>query len=282
MMKHTCLTGLLLALLISPALVVAQEGEPFQFLQNQIDDLQQQINNLRLKMPLYDDFDSFIIDQSKWSFGISPEPACFIGVLEQRALITELTSVGQNVACWLKFSNPAVITGWSTDVTVTKYMHTFGRSDARIFGLFFRASLHDRETGSLIGTADIHGQVRVRNVEPVGFAQWLIFFCEDPIFCSFGKVLSVGTLGDVRLNETRNIAMDWDGQTTFTFKLSGVPSATVNLANLAQFGVTNIGPPSQPNKAVGSRATSNPIGEMTAIYDNVRCHTADGSPCPLF
>ena len=169
MMKHTCLTGLLLALLLSPALVVAQEGEPFQFLQNQIDDLQQQIDNLRLAVegpdvPLYDDFNLPNIDQSKWSFGTSPEPACVIGVLEQRALITELTSVGGNVACWLKFFNPAVITGWSTDVTVTKYMHTFGRSDARIFGLFFSASLHDRETGSLIGTGDIHGQVRVRNV----------------------------------------------------------------------------------------------------------------------
>ena len=167
--------------------------------------------------------------------------------------------------------NPGSVTGIEVKVNVSEATETSGsfKIKARLQGTFYNdGTLAGAAPGSFI--SDILPLIEILDFRgtTTGFAKYIVFRCTD-LDCITASTVAFGSLGNVQLSEDHTFRIEFDRTTsTITFTMD---NATVVTLDAAVLGAAFSAGPNFPHVKIGIRGRANPVGTMTATFDDFRC-----------
>lgn len=220
---------------------------------------------------IHDDFASGITE-AKWPAAGNVEDAACDVEDGGGKLAIDVTWSGGNADCRYRLANPSTALRLQVDVRVSSYSESAGNIRARLNKWVYN-------DGSSSGGGDLTGDVSISvNVENFvsGYGRALadVRRCDDS-GCVGTTSLAALNLGLIALGDTRTIALEWDGETTFTAQMDSMRPFIADVGSLAP----NAGAAGFERVELAVRGTGSPVGDISVEFDNFRCEQADGSAC---
>ena len=200
---------------------------------------------------------SGMIDRTKWA------DLEFVRQIGNPALESALTRFGSAGGNTLEFIDPAAVTAYQADVTVTAVSNTNAIPRARLRGVFY----NDGTPGSG-NVGDVFADIEIRHNGTQLVVAFIVFLCSD-FNCNNGTDLFFDdtTFGSVAVGETHTLSLAWDGA-LFTFGFDG---ATTTFDPTVAAPVD--GPAGGPFNGIGTRVSGiGGPGEgafIAVTFDNV-------------
>ena len=180
-------------------------------------------------------------------------------------LKSELTRFGSNGNNSLPFADPAAVSSFQADVTVTAVINTAAIPRARLNGRFY----NDGSPGGGL-SGEISASIDIRDTGAGLHVAYVVRRCNNSD-CSSDTILIFDdtTFGTVNLGETHTLSLVWDGTRFFTFGFDG------NTAKFDSAAVAPVaGPSESPRKRIGTRVSGiagpNEGAHIKATFDNVK------------
>ena len=161
---------------------------------------------------IYDDFEGACIDPNRW---VNLE---FVRYIQNGTLKSELTQIGTTHSNTLNFIDPASVSRFQADVTVSEVQNASARPRARVTGFFF----NDGTAGSS-RAGEVQGEIAIRHNGSGLEVAYFIGRCNDDPCASFSTLhFNNTTFGPVSFNQTYTLSIAFDAAArTFTFWFDG-------------------------------------------------------------
>ncbi len=220
---------------------------------------------------VYDHFIGNSIDPSKWLVDTTGGGTITVGGSIARLAVN---TPGGDMQATLEF--PDALAAYIG--TVSAHFNTYNYFQGAGSNVRFRLTTRAYQDDGLAGpglTSVIFPQLRTR----AGQFQAMVSRCTDGTCGTSTVIIGPTVMGTVTYGRDYDMAMTWDGDQGFSFRVDGVGSLSMD----ASFGgtFTRIGPPSAPRTLVEVQASSGAptIGSITTDLDWVDCIRIDGRAC---
>ena len=227
-----------------------------------------------VQFPTYDDFPGTTVDGAKWTPDTTGGGNITVGGGMATLSVNATSTPMQSTLLFPTLLAPDI---QAVQIRMIPVSFNGGTTGSNIrFRYTMRAYQDDVLTGGTNLLSVVFSQLRINN----GNFEALVSRCTSDTCGSSSVILGPVILGAVTLNEVYDLTSGWDGNTGFSFLVSGLGTTTLD----GSFGgtVTNLGPPVTPRALIevsASGGTPTTEGEMTVDLDQVNCLKLGGLAC---